>query len=313
MLSKNNQSFFLISTIITGFIAAFDLAIIIILFKATPVMEGYALSEALIFIKFTLFLTLFIVQLFFLLRPHGSLNKHKFNMLLVTAFIVTITYVITMYVYKFTLIVEVASILRNHIITGNPALAVSYSILGYQKLYYIIILYFGIASELILFVQILLLIYLIYKTRKLETLNEEIHTYDHFIFERRFIYLALPMTILMVLSLDIFTIQYDLPGIIKMGLGMTGTFMLIPVWSAINSIHNAYENQTKTFVRSHYQSIIIYSSIIFVTLIGVGIILLFFDSLEQISYKIYLVLGASVIALLISTLSVLKLNLENKQ
>lgn len=313
MLSKNSKGFFILSTIITGFIAAFDLAVIVILLEATPVMEGYALSEALIFVKFIIFFTLFIMQLIFLLRPHSALNKHKLNMLLITAFSVTITYVIAMYVNKFTLIVDVAAILRNHIITGNPSLALSYSIMGYQKLLYIIVLYFGVASELILFIQILLLIYLIYKARRLETLIEETHTYDHFVFERRFYYFALPMTILMVMSLDIFTFQYDLSGIIGMGFGMTGIFMLIPVWNAIYSIHNAYENQTKSFVRSHYQSIIIYCSIIFASLIGMGIIILFFEPVGEMSYKAYLVLSASVISLLILTLAAIKLNLENKQ
>lgn len=312
MLTNNNRSFFLLSTIVTGIIALLDLAVIIMLLEATPVMQGYALSEALIFVKFVVFVTLFVVQLIFLVKTQGRLNKYKLNMLLVLSLVITVSYMITMYVYKFTLIVDVAAILRNHIITGNPSLALNFSIIGYQKLYYIIILYFGVASELILFLEILALIYLVYKARLLETSTESSHSYDYFIFERRFIYFAVPMTILILLSLDIFTVQYDLSGLIKMGFGMTAGFLLIPLWNSIVAIHNTYENQTKSFVRSRYQTIIVYGSIIFLLLVGMGITHLYTDPVGDMSYKAYLVWIASAIALLIPTQAAFKLNLENK-
>src|SRR5690606_34008877 len=101
MLTQNNKSFFILSTIITGIITLLDLGIIIMLLEATPVMQGYALSEALIFVKFAVFMTLFMIQLIFLLKSQGNLNKNKLTMLLVLSLVITVSYMLTMYVYKF--------------------------------------------------------------------------------------------------------------------------------------------------------------------------------------------------------------------
>ncbi|MDP3129912.1 MAG: hypothetical protein Q8N15_01125, partial [Bacillota bacterium] len=189
---------------------------------------------------------------------------------------------------------------RYRILEGNPALALEYSRINYQTLKYIITVYSGFNSELVLFAEAMFFQMGVYAIQKMETDEEPTVAYDHFMFDVK----LFPMTVLYVLaaflSINILTMRYDLLGSIEMAIAITGFMAAAP---GIGYAYKLYRSRnyecTRAFFMGTYKYLLIMAIIgivLFGALFGLN---LYFIQLGRATYRIASSFVSLVLAILI--------------
>ena len=191
MISQTNRNRLILIAVISGFIVLFDIFTIISNIYVAPVLEGYGLPDIFIYLKLAIFLTIFIVVLSWLNKRKPSLSKDTLKILIVMGVSVLILYFISVYLYKYILILDTADIIKDRILNGNPATYLDFSGINYRTLMYILTIYGGFNSELILFFEGMLLFMLLNTVNQLEIDVEPLHQYDTFMYEAIPLYLPI--------------------------------------------------------------------------------------------------------------------------
>lgn len=313
MISQTNRNRLILIAVISGFIVLFDIFTIISNIYVAPVLEGYGLPDIFIYLKLAIFLTIFIVVLSWLNKRKPSLSKDTLKILIVMGVSVLILYFISVYLYKYILILDTADIIKDRILNGNPATYLDFSGINYRTLMYILTIYGGFNSELILFFEGMLLFMLLNTVNQLEIDVEPLHQYDTFMYEAIPLYLPILWIISSFLSINILLYRFDTLGSIEMGIAVFAFFLVTAAFPNAYGIfrHKNMEIPKSTFVSKHrfILTLAVASIILYLFLFGLNI---YFISAARQTYRI----ASSFIALIISIYIALRarkiLNLENK-
>ncbi len=282
----HRHTLFLIS-IITGVILAFDLFTIVTNLYVAPILEGFGLPDILIYMKTAIFLVLWIFFTVWLVDGRTKLNKANIKSLMIVGIVTIAAYFLSLYIYKYYLLVDTNYIIRYRILEGNPALALEYSRINYQTLKYVITVYAGFNSELILFAEAMIFQMGVYAIQRMETDEEPIVTYDHFMFDVKLFPMMALYVIAGFLSINILTMRYDMLGSVEMALAIAGFIAAAP---GVGYAFKIYRSRTyecpRSFFMGTYRYLLIMAVlgiILFGALFGLN---LYFIQLGRMTYRI---------------------------
>lgn len=183
MISQTNRNRLILIAVISGFIVLFDIFTIISNIYVAPVLEGYGLPDIFIYLKLAIFLTIFLTAFSWPNKRKPTLSKDTLKILIVMGVSILIIYFISVYLYKYILIMDTRDIIRDRILNGNPATYLDFSGINYRTLMYILTIFGGFNSELVLFFEGMLLFMLLNSVNELEIDAEPLHQYDTFMYE----------------------------------------------------------------------------------------------------------------------------------
>ncbi len=312
MLDKSKIKLSLL-TIAVGTILLFDIGTIISNLYIAPILEGYGLPDIFIYLKTLIFLFIFIVLLLWQNKEHFNISKSSLRVMVYLGFFTIVAYFFSLFMYKYVLLLDTASIIRNNILYGNPNLVFDFSAINYKTLTYITTIFGGFNSEIILFVEALLFQFLVMKTKSYEVKEEKTHLYDLFLYDVYVFILFSILTLTAFLSINIFTFRYDSLGSLEMGISI---FALILVVSGIMPSYYLYkarsEAVSKSFFKGTYKLLLILVTLSFLAFIGLFILNFIFIELNRGSYRI-ITSGLSIILSFVLMLKIyLKMSLDNK-
>lgn len=116
---------------------------------------------------------------------------------------------ITLYLYKYTKLLESLDIVQNKILLGNPDLVFDFSRQNYKLLKYLTGVYQGITSEIVIFFELMAVMILFNNARTLVVEQNEIVEYDPFMYKKYRPLYYIGLSILIFVSLSLFTITYE--------------------------------------------------------------------------------------------------------
>lgn len=313
MLSRINKSKLSVIAIITGIILVFDVLTIITNLYIAPVLDGFGLPDILIYMKALSFLLLFIILITWLKNKDIKLTKSNLRIVTYIAFALIAAYFLSLFMYKYMLILETADIIKNNILTGNPALIFDFSTRNYKTLTYITTIFSGFNSEIILFAEAIIFQLCVFSINKMEVEEEPIHAYDPFLFDNYVFPLFSLLIISSFLSINLFLFRFDELGSIEMALAITGFTAVLPgLIPSFTLYRTRHQDCTRTFFKSTYKLLLILSIIgvfVFAALFGVNIL---FTTLGRGSYRIISSGIAFILALILFIRTRKMLTLENK-
>jgi hypothetical protein len=209
MLSRTNSRFIYVFTVALVGLFILDLLSLITVAFINLQLEEYPATNFFIYLKL-----IFEIAMIFRL-VYWQINKRNLiSKVLVRQFVLMIVILITMqfslqYMLNYTQILDTMNIVRNKILLGNPALAVSYSQTTYISLRYVVTVYQSLSSDFVLFFEMMLFVGFIHRSHYLEVDNDEIVEYDHLMYpySKRFVAIGLLFTTF--LTLNVSTILYE--------------------------------------------------------------------------------------------------------
>ena len=148
MINRTNETKVRYLLYAVGTILFFDVMTIITNLYISPLLEGFGLPDIFIYIKTLTFLVLFIVLSLWIKDSNYSLSKSTLKLLLWLGFYVLCFYFFSVYMYKYYLIVDTANIIKNQILSGNPALVFDLSRINLQSLTYITTIFSGFNTHI---------------------------------------------------------------------------------------------------------------------------------------------------------------------
>ncbi len=313
MLSRSNRPMMGKIAALSGVVLLLDIFTIISNLFVSPVLEGYGLPDILIYVKTAVFLVIFVISLIWLKFEHTKLSKSTLKLLMIIGISIIAAYFLSLYLYKYILIVDTASIIKNKVLTGNPALILDFSGQNYKTLEYITTIFGGFNSEIILFFQAIFFQMSVYAIDKMVIEEERVHVYDAFLFDVWIFPLYSLLVLSSFLSINIFEWRYDLIRSIEMLVAIAGFTVVLPGLIPAFTIYNRRNNEcTRSFFIDTYRLLLITSILGFVIFIGLFITNLYLSSLQIGSYRLI----TSVIAIFLSAIIFYRvrriLSLENK-
>ncbi len=313
MLSRSNRPMMAKIVALSGVVLLLDIFTIISNLFVSPVLEGYGLPDILIYIKTVVFLVIFIISVVWLKYDHAKLSKSTLKLLMIVGITMIASYFLSLYLYKYILIVDTASIIRNKVLTGNPALILDFSGQNYKTLDYIATIFGGFNSEIILFFQAIFFQMSVYAIDKMTVEEEKVHVYDAFLFDVWIFPLYSLLVLASFLSINIFEWRYDFTRSAEMLVAIAGFTVVLPGLIPAFNIYNRRNNEcTRSFFIDTYRLLLITSILGFVIFVGLFITNVYLSSLGIGSYRLI----TSVIAIFLSAIIFYRvrriLSLENK-
>lgn len=313
MINRTNETRVRYLLYAVGTILFFDVMTIITNLYISPVLEGFGLPDIFIYIKTLTFLVLFIVLSLWIKDSNYSLSKSTLKLLLWLGFYVLCFYFFSVYMYKYYLIVDTANIIKNQILSGNPALVFDLSRINLQSLTYITTIFSGFNSEIILFAQALVFQAMIFNVKSFEIEDEKDIMYDLFMFDGKLFFISLAHMVFVFLSINLLTFRYSLTYALEIGIAMVAfaiSLMNFLTNSEVYKMRNNYCKQS-SFISSHRFMIMlmIINTVLLSLLFGYNVFLFI---INEGNYRV----GATLIALgtavylLVKTKTILAL--ENK-
>lgn len=313
MIEKSNKKQIRNLAIIIGFITVLDILTIITNAYVSPYLDGYGLPDILIYLKTGIFAFVFVVLLIWLFNDNYQITKGTLKVIIYLSFATIIGYFLSVYMYKYLLLLDTADIIRNKILYGNPALVYNFSSVNYKTLSYIIQIFGGFNSELVLLAEVIAVQFFAFKIDQMPIKSEEAVVYDPFMFDKVLLWLSGLLTLLAFLSINIFQTKYDLYQSFEIAIALSAFAISIP--GLITAIRiNSVEDLTCTksfFVSSHrlLTVISIINIILFLMLTGLTVA----DFVVTTgSYRIYSTVAALIVSLLILLRVRRTMSLENK-
>jgi hypothetical protein len=298
--------------IILSTILVLDFLTIISNIYISPVLENFGMPDILIYLKLLTTLTSLILIILFY-KEKLTIPSYLVKILLLLVFFSIVVYFLSIFLYKMVLLNQVSDNILNKILKGNTSLVLDISRRNYHILQYLIIINSGANSEFILLLQTMALQYAISNIRKIEYVDEPIHQYDAFLYDRLLNFLPLLLLILSFLSINLFAFRFDLLKSFEMGISLLAFGITTP---GVYLMHQFSKTKNSTTTRSRFISTHLYiwvisilDIVLFLSLIGLNITLII---LHRGSYRII----TSILALVVSILMLIKskyiLSLENK-
>lgn len=313
MLSRTNKGKIALIATITGIILVFDILTIITNIYVAPILDGYGLPDILIYMKTLSFLLLFIMLLAWMKNKDAVLTRSNLKIVAYISFALIASYFLSLFMYKYVLILDTADIIKNQILQGNPALVFDFSAMNYKTLTYITTIFSGFNSEIILFAEALIFQLCVVSIGKMAVVEEKNHVYDPFLFDNYVFPLFSLLILSSFLSINLFLFRFDTLGSVEMALALTGFTAVLPGLIPSFTLYTTrHQDCTRTFFKSTYQLLLILSIIavvIFFALTGLNIYL---NSLGRGSYRTI----SSTISLILAVVLLFRtkkmLYLENK-
>ena len=313
MLSRSNHSMMGKIAALSGVVLLLDIFTIISNLFVAPILDGYGLPDILIYIKTVIFLILFVVSLIWLKNDHVKLTKSTLKLLMLIGIAIIAAYFLSLYLYKYILIVDTASIIKNKILNGNPALILDFSGQNYKTLTYVTTIFGGFNSEIILFFQALFFQASVFAIDKMDIEKEPVHVYDTFLFDVWVFPLYSLFALASFLSLNIFEWRYDFIRSAEMFIAIAGFAAVLPGLIPAFKIYQLRNTEcTRSFFIGSYRLLLITSLLGFVIFIGLFIINLYLSSINIGSYRLISSLIAILLAAIIAYRVRRILSLENK-
>lgn len=312
MLNKTHNKFTWL-TLFVGVVLAFDIATIISNIFISPILEGYGLPDVLIYSKTFVFLLFFIILIVWRRSSKFNLTKPTLKILLYLSLFTIVAYFSSLYLYKYVLIVDTADIIKNNILYGNPYLIFDFSTRNYKTLTYITTIFGGFNSEIILFVEAMILEFFCIQASHYEVQEEKAHAYDIFLYDSMIFNLFAVLALSSFLSINLFVFRYDLMGSIEMAIAIF-SFML--VISGIFPIYKLNKTRglpvTKSFFAGTYRLILVISILVLLSSVALFVINNIYIGLGTGNYRI----ATTTISVLASIILIYKIRskmiLDNK-
>lgn len=299
---------------IVGAILLFDIFTIITNIYIAPVLDGYGLPDILIYIKAIISLSLFILLVVWLSNPDMKLPRLTLKMLLVSMLAVIALYVLSLFLYKYVLLLDTISIIKNKILNGNPATILDFSGINYRTLTYVSTIYAGFNSEIILFFEALTIQYLAMKINQLEIEPEGLHKYDTFLFDRSLFWFYFFFVLGSFLSINIVTFRFDLLGLLEIGLALFIFIIVFPgIVPAFRIAKWGDQEVTRSFFIGSYRLIWIVTLISSICLLGLFGLNIAFIGLGRETYRVVSSGVTFILSIIIFTRVHRILSLENKE
>src|SRR3989339_858492 len=195
MLDRANKNKIIVFASIVGGILVFDLFTVISNIFVAPLLDGYGLPDILIYLKTVVFLFLFIILFVWIKNENFKLTKTSLKIFSLVGLALIIAYFLSLYMYKYVLILETTQIIKTNILNGNPNLVYEFSRINYKTLSYVQMLFAGFNSELIIFAEAMILQLLVVSIDKYVVTDEPTHIYDPFLFDGKLFPLFFTLTI----------------------------------------------------------------------------------------------------------------------
>lgn len=313
MLSRSNRPMVSKIAMLAGAVLLLDIFTIISNLFVAPILDGYGLPDILIYIKTAVFFIIFVVAMVWLKYDHIKLTKSTLKLLMYVGIAMIAAYFLSLYLYKYILIIDVASIIKNKVLTGNPALILDFSGQNYRTLSYVTTIFGGFNSEIILFFQALFFQASVFAIDKMLVDDEPVHVYDPFLFDSWVFPLYSGLVLASFLSINIFEWRYDFIRSAEMLVAIAGFAVVLPGLIPAFKIYNMRNNEcTRSFFISTYRILLIASIAGFFIFIGLFVVNLYLSSLGIGSYRLI----SSVIAIFLAGIITYRirriLSLENK-
>ncbi|MFA5526647.1 MAG: hypothetical protein WC992_07475 [Acholeplasmataceae bacterium] len=313
MLERTNRNKMAIIAIILGVVVVFDFFTIITNIYIAPVLDGYGLPDILIYIKTIVFLLLFVIILVWLKQKEPKFPKSTLKSLMILGIVVISFYFISLYLYKYILISDTADIIKERILNGNPATYLDFSGINYRTLTYVLTIFSGFNSELILFGEALAFLMAVYSVSSMREVDEVKHVYDPFMFDVALFPIVFVWSILSFLSINILSYRFDMLGSLEMGLAIAG---FLAVATLIAPAFRLYKNRDNEATRSHFIGtykhllfVAIFSLVLYIALFGLNVT---FVGLGRHTYRLYTSFAAIIFSGIVLFRVYKILSLENK-
>ena len=313
MIEKSNVKKVKLLILLISVITIFDIFTIISNIYVSQDLDGYGLPDILIYLKTTIFVFVLIILVIWVTNKNYNITKGNLKIIMYLSFVTIIGYFFSLFMYKYVLLLDTADIIKNKILYGNPVLVYNFSTKNYKTLSYIIHIFGGFNSEIILFVEALFLQHAIMKLDTFSIKSEKKYTYDPFMFDKNLLWLFGLLVAFSFLSINIFQFSYNFREAFEMAIAL-GAFVIATPGLVTAISLNSIENHTCTkskFVSSHHLLMII--SIVTTALFTVLSIFLIEDLHNGFgSYRLYTSLVSILISLIILFRTHRALALENK-
>lgn len=314
IISKENNKIMSLIFFVVLFSFIMDVIAIITNVYISPSLEKVSFAEVLIYFKATISLIMLILLAYWRRSKYFKLAIQVVQMFLISLFVVLIFYFLYLYIYKFFLLEETISIIKDRILNGNPALAFEYSRENLRTLNYIFAIYISTNSELMLFFQALFMTLVIYKSKDLIHVHEDEHHYDEFLFSHVDLPASLVVLILSFLSLRILEVQYDVSDLLELIISIAGFVFAIPLFISTLRIALISDTQTctKTFFRTHHTTTML--SALAVCAISITLFIYHISSIPiaGFNYRIVTTIAGAIVSIYLIIRSRYVLSLENK-
>lgn len=116
---------------------------------------------------------------------------------------------ITLYLYKYTKLLESLDIVQNKILLGNPDLVFDFSRQNYTLLKYLTGVYQGITSEIVLFFELMAMMILFNNAKTLTVQENDFVEYDAFMYKKNRPLYYIGIAILVFVSLSLFSLTFE--------------------------------------------------------------------------------------------------------
>lgn len=314
VISRNNKKIMNLILYVAVISFIMDILAIITHVYIAPSLGKISLAEILIYFKATISLFIIIIMSFWHRNKYFKLATQVVQMLLVSLLVVTIFYFIFLYGYKFFLLEETISIIRDRILNGNPATAFDFSRQNLRTLKYLFSIYVSSNSEIMLFFQSLLMCLSIVKVKHLVAIDEIENHYDEFLFSKLDFPISIIVMLLSFLSLRVLTLQYEPSELLELIISISGFVFAIPLLISTIKIKSISQSQTctRTFFKTHFTTMLVSAiavSIIFTTLFIYHVSSI---SVNGLNYRTFTTIATVIFSMLLVLRARYALSLENK-
>lgn len=312
MLTQEHNNKFKYITTFVSVILVLDIITIISNLYVSTSLDQFGLPDILIIIK-ALYFSILLIILVLWNTQKINIPKHVLKVLIGIAFTYVMVYFLSLYLYKYFLLYDTSYIIRYRILEGNPALALDYSVTNYKTLSYVVSIFGGANSELILLLQICALQFALNQVSHVELPTETEYEYDDFLFPKSLLISISLLTFFSFISINVFTFTYNIFSLIEVGIALSAFILTIPVLILTGQLQNRKSTHvTKAlFLGNHIFILVsgIILSLLFAVLFGLNI---YFIIMNIGTYRVGTALISLILALFILFKSKQIISLENK-
>ena len=295
MISKTNKNYIYSLLIVLGTIIILSLLTMITLFYITPVLEGYRTPDIILFIKTAFFIFFFIILLTWYKKPNLNLSKDNLKILMIIGFTLSIIYFFSLFLHKYLLISNVAYIIRDHILLGNPNLVFDWSAQNYRTLSHVLSIYSGLNSEIFLLIELLILQFLFLKVNKCELLVEKKVVFDSFLFSNILRFGTLILFVGVFFCFDLVNYSFDILGTMNFTLSFIALLSTIPaIFLSFKIFKEKNKESDSSFLNRSYKTL-------FISLLITAISLLLLSGLNV----YYIITSSNTYRIIVSSISIL--------
>ena len=172
-------------------------------------LDSFIMPDFMLYGKILIELILIVVLASWIQNPRFNLTKAFISYSFVFIIFLLSVQSITLYLYKYTKLLESLDIVQNKILLGNPDLVFDYSRQNYTLLKYLTGVYQGITSEIVLFFELMAVMILFNHAKTLSVQENDFVEYDAFMYKKNRPLYYIGIAILVFVSLSLFSLTFE--------------------------------------------------------------------------------------------------------